>query len=246
MTVLDYREKLRSFKEWDRFLIENSGLPGKRGNIELGKAVAEEGDQKLFLRYLTFVEKIAPANTPQEFFAFCGILGLGRLLSEGQYEFLPIIKTHASDNRWRTREAVAMALQRWGEKDIVRLLNEMESWSRGNLFEKRAAAAALCEPILLTEIAVVEGVLKILQQITSSLLEVVNRKAEAFRVLKKGLGYCWSIAIAAYPEKGKQYFESWLNCPDADIRWILKENLKKNRLKRMDAFWVEEMKKQLP
>ena len=70
MTVLDYREKLRSFKEWDRFLIENSGLPGKRGNIELGKAVAEEGDQKLFLRYLTFVEKIAPANTPQEFFAF--------------------------------------------------------------------------------------------------------------------------------------------------------------------------------
>jgi len=245
LNIWEYRLKLRSLKEWDQFLIENSGLPGKRGNIELGKAVADEGDQKLFFRYLTFDDKIAPVNTPQEFFAFCGILGLGRLLSEGRYEFLPIIKRHASDNRWRTREAVAMALQRWGEKDIFRLINEMECWSRGNLFEKRAAAATLCEPILLTNRIVVENVLKLLNQITNSLLEIDDRKSEPFRVLKKGLGYCWSVAIAAYPEKGKQYFERWLSCPDKEVQWLLKENLKKNRLERMDATWVKKMKNQL-
>ncbi|MFZ1287025.1 MAG: hypothetical protein WAR57_08320 [Candidatus Phosphoribacter sp.] len=30
--------------QWDRFLTEHSGLPGPRGHIELGQAVAEEAD----------------------------------------------------------------------------------------------------------------------------------------------------------------------------------------------------------
>jgi hypothetical protein len=32
--------------------------------------------------------------------------------------------------------------------------------------------------------------------------------------------------------------EKWMVHPDKDIRWIMKENLKKNRLVRMDAEWV--------
>ena len=32
--------------------------------------------------------------------------------------------------------------------------------------------------------------------------------------------------------------EKWLVSPDPDIRWIMRENLKKNRLVRMDAAWV--------
>jgi len=41
----------------------------------------------------------------------------------------------------RTREAVAMALQRLGKKNMGKLLDAMETWSTGNWFEKRAAAA---------------------------------------------------------------------------------------------------------
>ena len=33
--------------------------------------------------------------------------------------------------------------------------------------------------------------------------------------------------------------EKWLVHPDKDVRWIMKENLKKNRLPRMDAAWKE-------
>ena len=31
--------------------------------------------------------------------------------------------------------------------------------------------------------------------------------------------------------------EHWLVSPDPDIRWIMRENLKKNRLVQMDAAW---------
>ena len=33
--------------------------------------------------------------------------------------------------------------------------------------------------------------------------------------------------------------ERWFPVDDKDIRWIMKENLKKDRLARMDAAWVK-------
>jgi hypothetical protein len=41
--------------------------------------------------------------------------------------------------------------------------------------------------------------------------------------------------IAALPDAGKPLMERWLVSPDPDIGWIMRENLKKNRLVRMDA-----------
>lgn len=78
-----YRTQLRALKDWDAFLLQESGLPGPRGKIELGQAVADEGSLELFQRLLTFTAEKAPVNTPEEFLAFFGILGLGRLLAEG-------------------------------------------------------------------------------------------------------------------------------------------------------------------
>ncbi|MCI0476819.1 MAG: hypothetical protein L0Y55_11270, partial [Anaerolineales bacterium] len=62
-----YREKLRTLKDWDAFLLKESGLPGPRGNIELAQAVADEGDAALYTRYLTFDAARAPTNSPYEF-----------------------------------------------------------------------------------------------------------------------------------------------------------------------------------
>jgi hypothetical protein len=42
-----------------------------------------------------------------------------------------------------------MALQRVGAADMRALVREMRIWSEGNHYERRAAAAALCEPVLL-------------------------------------------------------------------------------------------------
>ena len=46
------------------------------------------------------------------------------------------------------------------------------------------------------------------------------------------------MAVAALPDVGKPLMEKWLGSDDPDIRWIMRENLKKNRLAKMDAAWV--------
>lgn len=84
-------------------------------------------------------------------------------------------------------------------------------------------------------------VLRILDEITASIQSVEDRKSDEFKALRKGLGYCWSVAVAALPEEGKKRMERWFSSDDKDVLWIMRENLKK-RLTRMDAEWVERWK----
>lgn len=239
-----YRHILKNLAEWDSFLLQESGLPGPRGNLELAQVVADEGDEALFRRYLAYGPETAPTNSPQEFLAFCGVVGLGKLLAAGQIELLATLRRYASDPRWRTREAVAIALQRWGEQDMEALLQEMEQWQQGTLLERRAVVAALCEPKLLRQPLQAKRVLQILNDITASLSGEKQPKSDDFKVLQKALGYGWSVAVAALPEEGKRMLEHWFASDDKAIRWIMRENLKKNRLSRMDAAWVEQWRKQ--
>ncbi len=240
MTKTDeYRRKLRTLDDWDPFLLKESGLPGPRGNLELAQVVADEGSLPLFQRYITYTVDTAPTNSPYEFLAFCGVVGLGRLLAEGNQGILKTLRSFASDPRWRIREAVAMALQRLGEVDMGRLIAEMKEWSSGTPLEQRAAVAALCEPKLLRQAKHVTAVLQILDRVTVSLEQSRDRKSEDFLTLRKGLGYCWSVAVAALPAEGKRHMEKWLARSDKGVQWIMKENLKKQRLARMDAHWVK-------
>jgi hypothetical protein len=137
-----------------------------------------------------------------------------------------------------------MALQRWGGADMGALLAEMAGWSKGNPLEQRAAAAALCEPALLGDAGDARAVLSILDGITADFLQATERRDEAFRALRKGLGYCWSVAVAALPAEGRALMEKWMASTDPDIRWIMKENLKKARLERMDAAWVAQWRRE--
>src|SRR5512145_941366 len=237
----EYRAYLQHLENWDAYLLQESGLPGPRGNLELAQVVADEGDLALFERYLAYDAESAPTNSPYEFLAFCGAVGLGRLLSEGQRHHIEALRQCASDPRWRMREAVAMALQRLGDVDMDGLITAMQVWSSGTPLEQRAAAAALCEPRLLKQPHHAAAVLQILDQITAGIPSAADRRSEDFQALRKGLGYCWSVAVAALPAEGKVLMEKWLRHPDKDIRWIVKENLKKNRLIRMYAAWVQKL-----
>ena len=115
-----------------------------------------------------------------------------------------------------------MALQRWGDADMDALLTAMTDWAGGNPLEQRAAAAALCEPRLLTQPEHAAAVLNILDGITESIEQITDRKSDAFKTLRQGLGYCWSVAVAALPDTGKPLMECWLVSPDPDIRWIMR------------------------
>ena len=236
-----YRQMLAGLPDWEPYLLQESGLPGPRGNLELAQVVADQGKRSLFEHFLTFTPQVAPTNDPHEFLAFCGVVGLGRLLAEGDEKILDQLRPFACDPRWRLREGVAMALQRLGKQDMRRLLDAMQIWSSGSWLEKRAAAAALAEPVLLHNEKDALEALQILDQITASMENSSEAKNEQYKTLQQGMSYCWSVVVAAAPERGKQLMEKWLASPDRVIRKIMQENLKKNRLVRMDPAWVEKM-----
>jgi hypothetical protein len=235
-----YRTTLLEQVDWEAYLLHNSCLPGPRANLELAWVAAQAGTAAQFDAWLDHPPELAPENTPLVFLVVCGTLGLGEQMAAGQFDRLPDLRRLANDPRWRVREAAAMALQRWGQADRGGLLSAMWAWSLGSLLEQRAAAAALCEPFLLEDSAHTRAVLDLLDAITAALIQNTDRRSEDFRVLRKGLGYCWSVAIAAYPEYGRPLFERWLANPDSDLRWVLRENLKKARLSRKDPAWVAE------
>ena len=236
-----YRQNLPALSNWDKYLLKESGLPGPRANLELVQAAADLGTPEQFHRWLALGPADTPPKTALEFLPVCGAVGLGRLLADGQLDVLPELRRHANDPRWRVREGVAMALQRWGDADMTALVKAMKEWAGGTWLEQRAAAAGLCEPRLLTGGAHATAVLTILGRITRAVAKArpAARQGADFKALRQGLGYCWSVAVAAAPGAGKTAMEAWLASPDTDVQWIMRENLKKNRLTRMDAAWVE-------
>ena len=233
-----YRHTLRDLDDWIPFLRKESGLPGPRGNLELAYVVAQEGNRERFEGLLSIQ---AEENTPDVFLIFCGVVGLGKLAARYRNLF-ERLRPYASDPRWRIREALATGLQLAGDLNMNLVLKEMKKWSRGNWYEKRAVAAALAEPRLLDRPGYVKQVLRILDNITAS-MERSDAKDEPFKVLRQGMGYCWSVAVAALPEEGKPLMETWLRSADKDIHWMMKENLKKNRLVKMDPKWVKKCMK---
>jgi hypothetical protein len=132
-----------------------------------------------------------------------------------------------------------MALQRLGDASMEQLIAAMQAWSKGTPLEQRAAAAALCEPRLLRQKEHARAVLQVLDRITASLERTEDRRTDGFQALRKGLGYCWSVAVVALPDEGKALMEKWLCSANKDIKWIMRENLKKARLTRLDSDWVK-------
>jgi len=212
--------------EWGAYLDAHSGLPGPRGNLELLDVVAE----------------LAPAESlrgwaadADEYRATVGAAGLGRLVADRDVGDLATLRTLAADDRWRVREGVAMALQRLGDADLTRLHAVTDDWSVGAPLVQRAAAAGECEPRLLRAPGAAAHAVALLDRITGSLLGRPDRRASDVRTLRQALGYCWSVAVAADPAGGFPALEAWASSTDDDVRWVVRENLRKARLARADA-----------
>ena len=216
--IEQYRHALRALDDWRPFLLAESGLPGARANLELVRAAAEEADEPRLMRL---------ADSEEEFLVMCGAVGLGRLAAEGKRGHLARLRKLACDPRWRVREAVALALQRWSEEDFEAMAAEAARWAERSPLEQRAAIAALCEPRLLRAPEAARLALALVDDVTASLPHSRDR------VLRQALGYCWSVAVAALPDEGLERFERWERSSDPDLRWVVRENLKKARLARL-------------
>lgn len=242
----DYLKELNRFtdqEELTAYLLANSNLPGPRGNLELAAAAAQTIPAPILIEWTTLSAEQAPVNTAEEFLSFCGVYGQGRLYNDGDARALDRIFWAASDSRWRTREAAAMALQTIGKKDLQKLTQILPRFYNGNPYQQRCAVAAMCEPCLLTDKLVEHFPIQMLDLVTRSFSDYKDRKDEGFIALKKGLAYGWSVAAAANLEYARPFMEKWLQSDDKDVRWVMQENLKKNRLIRLDEAWVNRWKK---
>lgn len=53
------------------------------------------------------------------------------------------------------------------------------------------------------------------------------------RTLRQALGYCWSVAVAGDPAAGVLRFAALRGSSDPDMAWVVRENEKKARLRRV-------------
>jgi hypothetical protein len=199
------------------------------------QAAADAGREADFREWIAAGAGDEPTD---EFLVVCGIVGLGRLAAEGRIELVAELRDHASDRRWRVREGVAMALQRVGDADVDRLFEIAAGWADDRPYIQRAAVAAVAEPRLLRNSEAAAKAVEIVDRVTASLEGAPDRRSEESRTLRQALAYCWSVVVVADPEHGKPRMEQWARSSDPDVRWLIKANLKKARLLRLDPAWV--------
>ncbi|HEY7035660.1 MAG TPA: hypothetical protein VH482_30240 [Thermomicrobiales bacterium] len=235
------------FDELESILLAGSNLPGPRANLALAAAFADclaaegatEPQWALLTEWLAIAEDEAPTGSPREFLPFCATQALGAAYptagADRREEIAARLRELANDGRWRIREAVSVALQRIGEWDFAALAGIFDSWlPDANYLEQRAIVTALAHPPLLRSPEHARFSLGMTERVVANLAAAgANaRKSDAFAVLKKGLGFAPSLFVAALPREGFPILERWARSGDRDLTWIVRENLKKNRLSR--------------
>ncbi len=221
--------------DWRGYILAHSGLPGPRGNLELLAAAASWVEPSLGFELAALPLEQAPGNAPEVLLVMSGVVVLARLALAGDERPWDVWARLAADPRWRVREAVAMALQHVGDGDWPLLAERVRPWWHASPWQQRALVAGLCEPRLLTEPERVVYTFDALEAATVDLARQPDRRDEGVRVLRQALGYAWSVAMVAQPEEGWRRLEAWARSPDADVRWVVRENLGKARLTRLDA-----------
>ena len=217
------------------YLTSHSGMPGPRVNLALAGAFADTAPPAVVWSL---------ADSPDEYLAFCGTEGLGRLLLEpaDRDRALSALRRAAADQRWRVREGAARALQRVGDAEPALMHGIIDDWSNAaDAWLSRAAVAAICEPRLLDTEAAQALALEVCTRATALLLgggplvAEPARAREAHGVLRQALGHGWSVAIAASPEAGLGTFRALAASDDPEARWIVRSNLTKARLRSVLA-----------
>ncbi|MFF0816342.1 HEAT repeat domain-containing protein [Rhodococcus sp. NPDC003318] len=210
-----------------QYLDAHSHLPGPRANLALVGALTDVAPPEL---------AFALADDPDEFRRLCGTAALGRLLTGDDGTALAVVESRAAEGFWRVREGAAMALQRLGDDDPAALRRVVSEWSaHPDPLVARAAVAGICEPRLLADAQTALAALDACAAATDVLRRVPaqRRREPDVRTLRKGLGYCWSVAVAGDPDTGLPRFAALSDDPDPDVRWIVRENRRKARLRRL-------------
>jgi hypothetical protein len=229
-----------------QYFTKNSNLPGRRGNIEMAAAfddiIREEFQAnieeiwKLSIKLTQITSSDAPTNNPKEMIPFCGTRAIGSIgaISDDFFKKSLIhLKELANDSRWRMREAVAASIGRILLQRGQKLMNDLIQWTdKDNWLEMRAVVTGVAHPTALSEKMNSKLALDLHKTIIQRILDTEDRKSETFKILRKGLCYTLSVVTQANPDEGFSYMKHLIEFNDKDINLIVRENLKKNRLKK--------------
>ena len=94
----------------------------------------------------------------------------------------------------------------------------------------RVVAAGVAEPALVKDRSVAERALDLQRKILSRIASAEQREGEEFRALRQTVVYSLSVVVKEIPKEGFGYLRQIARISDPDLKWIVKENLKKDRL----------------
>ncbi len=237
------------------YVIDHSNLPGRRGNLEMAWAFADEVGEfchapdvslrrsYVAMEWLLWVlmnrhppeqfgsDPDSPLQMPQ----FCGAIAFGEWAAAFQYieAGVSMMFTLAKSPLWRIREGVAMGLQRMLARTWSPTIDRLRRASLNiGPEEWRALVAGIAEPDLLVEPDHALDALDLHYAALSYLrrLPESSRRSDRVRMLRKALGYSVSVVVAAAPEAGFPLMRAWIAWDDPDVMWVIKENLTKKRL----------------
>lgn len=219
-------------------LLLNSKLPGPRSNLELLYEFIQHANRDEVLKCLNI--NYVTTNSPEEFVLSCGVGASIYLDTADHVEIGMDLKYYANHESWRVREAVCIGFQK--SKEHLKpdeMLAYLAPLKAGTELEIRTYIATLGEPILLKNYIDPNGLLQFLYDTTITYFDHQNKLNESQKVLKKALGYCWSVVLCG-ENADRSIFEKLIAYKDnKHIKWIIVENLKKNRLEKLDSDWVK-------
>ena len=229
------------------YIKRNSNLPGPRGNLEMAFAFRDTISSQipskanelmqLCTEFTNFDSLVAPTNDPMEMVPFCGIIGIGRIgsLNEFHTKCLELVHFHATDERWRMREGIAMALSDLIGSHSEETISQLEIWMQdADWLIYRGIVAGFAEPKILRDEYISKTALRFHDRILEQVLMNENSKNEEFKVLVKALKYTVSVVAAVDPEAGFTFIDKWIRKKSKLISSIIKSNLQKNRLIKLD------------
>ena len=246
-------------KTLESYLLQNSNLPGRRANLELafafGDYIADQCHDSVVecFEYCLglIIENPTDKNESgqEEFLPFCAIIGLGRIGKIDVMKNKPILelmRTYAKDSRWRIREAVAMAIQTIMEINPGETVGYLRSWlTEENYLVHRALVAGLANPELLKKSDFARKALAIHKSVIENVERETSVRDNDFKVLVKGLCYTLSVVVAGIEKEGFAYLEELTHSTNPVIKRIVRENLRKNRLIRLNEEKVLELQEEL-
>lgn len=227
------------------YLIQGSGIPVPRTNLDLAAAVADAFGAKAAepsaweraVSWSSIDASLAPANSPSEFLPYCAVQGMGAMRGGINADVVQVLTATigraASDDRWRLRDASAMALQRVGEGNLALLRNVCETWMQGDSpLQMRAVSVALAHPPLLANPELGLFALSAMDRAMDlyAAQPRSTRALEPWLVLRKALEFVPSVCVAALPRDGFAMLQRWASSSDPDVRKLVVANARKTRL----------------